>query len=42
MKIKITKSGFCFCIVMALYATASTMEYNDLVVIEAATKGQNK
>ena len=39
MKIKITKNGFCFLIVMALYAVASTLEYNDLVVIEAQTQG---
>ena len=31
MKIKITKNGFCFLIVMALYAVASTLEYNDLI-----------
>lgn len=37
---KISKSNVYFVIAMALYAIASTMEYNDLVHIEAQVKTQ--
>lgn len=39
---KVSKNTLCFVLVMALYAIASTLEYSDLVVIEAYSQGVQK